>query len=241
MNMAIISDIHGNMDALKAVLADIDALGIGRIYSLGDNIGYGPEPLAVVQCMQQRDIPSVLGNHEWALIDRRHLKWFNPGARKSLMMNVEMLDEAAIEYSKQLEKSMTVANCRLVHGFAPKSVTLYLFQIRDNRIVEVLSRIPEDICFVGHTHTLDLVASKGRNFSRQTLKKGKTKLKESYKYIVNVGSVGQPRDGNNNAKYVLWDTDTRILEVRHVPYDIAATVKKIEDAGLPSTNASRLW
>jgi predicted phosphodiesterase len=241
MKIAVISDIHGNMEALKQVLADIDAMGVRQVYSLGDNIGYGPEPLAVIQCIRERGISSVLGNHEWAAIDQQHLKWFHARARESLIMNVAMLGEAAMDYLNTLEKSMTAANCRFVHGFPPDSITLYLFQIKDSRIRTVLSELPEEICFVGHTHKMRLVEFDGGELYRRPLQKGGIRLEKGHKFIVNVGSVGQPRDSNNNAKYVLWDSNTRILEARYVPYNIAATVKGIEAAGLPIANATRLW
>jgi diadenosine tetraphosphatase ApaH/serine/threonine PP2A family protein phosphatase len=99
----------------------------------------------------------------------------------------------------------------------------------------------ERICFVGHTHDLELVANASGEITRQPLEKGFTRLQPDQAYIVNVGSVGQPRDGDNNAKYVIWDTAAHMLELKFIPYDIAAVAGKIIAAGLPRAHARRLW
>jgi len=99
----------------------------------------------------------------------------------------------------------------------------------------------ESVCFVGHTHDLVMVSFDGRQVEHHPLKEGITVLDDQCRYIINVGSVGQPRDGNNNAKYAIYDTDSRELEIRFVAYDIAVTVAKIKAAGLPETHANRLW
>ncbi|MBW1896827.1 MAG: metallophosphoesterase, partial [Deltaproteobacteria bacterium] len=101
--------------------------------------------------------------------------------------------------------------------------------------------MPEKICFVGHTNDLELFSFVGRKVKDAPLGKGVVTLKKDCQYIINIGSVGQPRDGNNNAKYVIWDNASGILEVRFVPYDIAKTADKILELGLPEYNASRLW
>ena len=101
--------------------------------------------------------------------------------------------------------------------------------------------MPEKVCFVGHTHDLELFSFDGQKVKDTPLGKGPVTLKKDRQYIINIGSVGQPRDGNNNAKYVIWDTASRSLEVRFIPYDIAKTADKILELGLPEYNASRLW
>ena len=103
MKLAIISDIHGNYDALLQVMADIDQSGVDRIISLGDNIGYGPEPDRVVQKIMAQNIPSVLGNHELAIKGEEYLSWFNPVARQSLIKTRALLSSSSIKFVKKLE------------------------------------------------------------------------------------------------------------------------------------------
>ncbi len=238
--LAILSDIHGNLNALEEVLKDIDALGVSKIFSLGDNIGYGPEPEAVIQRLQARGIPSVLGNHELAVTDASELDWFNPVARESLLKTVEMLSEASIERIHQFPYCRVEDDLRFVHGFPPDSPVIYQFQASDDDLVKTFSELQEQIFFTGHTHYPEIIeynagAIEKYKFSRQTLH-----LKTDTRYIINAGSVGQPRDGNNNAKYVLFDAVARTVELRYIPYDIESTVQKILDAGLPEAHALRL-
>jgi predicted phosphodiesterase len=241
MRIAVISDIHGNMDALESVFADMDAARIDVIFSLGDNIGYGPEPEKVVKQLQDRRIPSVLGNHELAVNKPLYLKLFNPAAKRSIEKTATLLSENAIAYIAGLPNMRTFQDCRFVHGFPPESPVTYLFQASDAALEQAFDDTPERLCFVGHTHELALLGHDGGELFRQPLLEGKTRLDQNHRYLINAGSVGQPRDGNNNAKYMIWDSDEGILDVRFVAYDIARVVDKIMAAGLPEVHALRLW
>jgi len=241
MKLATISDIHGNYDALLQVMADIDQSGVDRIISLGDNIGYGPEPDRVVQELISRGIPSVQGNHELALKDPEYLNWFNPVARKSLIKTRDLLSESSIKFVTELEPFLASDDCRFVHGFPPDSPLIYMFQPSESRKQEVFEEIPQRLCFIGHTHTLEIIGYDGKSMKSSDLPEGVTDLQEDKKYIINIGSVGQPRDTSNDAKYVIWDSSADTLEVRFISYDIAAVVQKIKDAGLPAAHAERLW
>lgn len=241
MKLAIISDIHGNYDAFREVLADIDRCDVDQIISLGDNIGYGPESDRVVQKIIALNIPSVLGNHELALKNEKFLNWFNPVARKSLLKTRDLLSESSIIFVKSLKSSLSIDGCRCVHGFPPDSPLIYMFQPSEKRKIKVFKEIRERICFVGHTHTLELMSYDGDRIEYQDLPKGLTRLEHDKKYIVNIGSVGQPRDDSNDAKYVIWDTSADSITVRFIPYEVATVVQKIKDAGLPEEHADRLW
>ena len=242
MRVAIISDIHGNLDAFRQVLNDIEASSIDAIVCLGDNVGYGPEPEQVIRQVRNRNIPCVMGNHEQAVLDRRCLDWFNTAARKSLQKTMTLLSEDSINFIRGLESSLVIYQSRFVHGFPPDSTDTYLFQASKDTLKQSFSEMKERFCFVGHTHKLKLIGFDGKVSQHIPLKKGIVKhFHKDRKYIVNVGSVGQPRDGDNNAKYVIWNTSENSLEVRFVPYDIAAVVSKIIAAGLPKVHADRLW
>jgi len=240
MRIAVISDIHGNATAFREVLKDIELNEIDRIFCLGDNIGYGPEPEMVVNLLQDRQIPSVIGNHELAVNKPNFLRWFNPIARKSLEKTVSFLTPPALGYIAGLPEMIVHDRCRFVHGFPPDSPTLYLFEMTTDDIREAMEKMTEWICFIGHTHELLMLEWDGERVERKTLGRHNVTLDPDLKYIINVGSVGQPRDGNKDAKYVVWDNAKNELEVKFVPYDVTDTVNKIYKAGLPEQHAWRL-
>ncbi len=241
MKLAVISDIHGNLGALKKVLADIDIRGIKTVVCLGDNIGYGPEPDQVIKLLRSRNIPSLMGNHELGLVDKESLYGFNPHAKRSLLQTEQLLSQESLAYLKTLPVNMSVNNCLLVHGFPPDSVSDYLFQFSRTQLLEIFKTMKYDLCMIGHTHELLLISYTDGRVNTAPLSEGVQPLAAESKYIVNVGSVGQPRDGNDNAKYVIWESKTRTLEVRFVPYDVRKTAEKIIALGLQKVHADKLW
>ena len=241
MKLAVLSDIHANREALERVLEDLDAVQPDHIVCLGDCIGYGPDPQAVIETLRSRDIPSLIGNHELAALDPSHLSWFNPRARRSLELTLPKLSTASMDFIRRLPRSLILEGCRFVHGFPPESARTYLFQKSEFELLAAFHQMAERLCFVGHTHDLEIVQFDGAQVQRRPLPPGPTQLTAEYRYIINVGSVGQPRDGTNQAKYLIWDRDGDALDVRSIAYDIQAVVNKILAAGLPKEHANRLW
>lgn len=240
MRVAVMADIHGNLEAFEAVLADGETRGLDATVSLGDNVGYGPDPEAVVRLLRRREIPSVAGNHELAVRNARLRRWFNPTARRSVEMTREALSRDSRDYIARLPNVRVLWGLRFVHGFPPRSPTLYLFQMSTRGYRRAFRMAPEPVMFVGHTHELDRVAWDGVSLEFPGLREDFVRLEPDRRFIVNAGSVGQPRDGDKRAKYVIWDDRERTLEVRRVAYDVAAVVRKIRKAGLPDVNATRL-
>lgn len=240
MKTAILSDIHGNATALEAVLQDLDAVAPDYIISLGDNVGYGPEPEKVIKMLIARDIPSVTGNHEIGVTRPDFLPLFNPVARISIEMTTKMLSEKSLQHIRQFPNAIVKSNRRFVHGFPPESPTKYLFELSENDIKLALSQMVEQYCFIGHTHDLEILILENEKLIRRPLTQGIFPLNPRHKYIINSGSVGQPRDGNSQAKYIIWDSGKNELSVRYITYNIADTVKKIYRAGLPEQHALRL-
>jgi predicted phosphodiesterase len=240
MRTAIVSDIHSNLEAFQEVLVDMDRSHVDRIVSLGDNIGYGPDPEEVLRLIRVNNIPSVMGNHELGIADTTYLPWFNKSARRSLEINRELLSRQSLTYIQTLGPAFTLGECLFVHGFPPDSITTYLFQVSDIKMKAIFPSIDQELCFVGHTHELGLVLFDGRNVRRTPLPEGEIHLGEGHKYLINAGSVGQPRDRDNRSKYLIWDSESRRLEVRFLAYDVARTVQKILALGLPGINADRL-
>jgi len=252
--IAVLSDVHGNLEALQSVLADVDAQGVAEILNLGDMVGYGPEPEACVQLLRGRGVPSVLGNHEHGLAEAQARGFFNPQARKALDRTRELLSDDSVMYFRTLPRTMEAHGALFVHGCPPGLVSKYLYELDDNDLRETFALYPHRLCFAGHTHELERISffpggAGGGRIVRKGLGKGLTVLDRGARHILASGSVGQPRDGNNKAKYILWEPDaahgnTRVgtnIEVRFVPYDIARTAALIVEKGLPTVYADRLW
>ncbi len=240
MKTAILSDIHGNMEAFLRVLEDVDNCKATQIFCLGDCIGYGPEPNKVLDKIKEYEIPTVLGNHELAILRPRYLSWFNPIARQSLETTRSMLTASHIHQISSFPRFLSHNRSRMVHGFPPDLPKMYLFQAGEEKLLNTFQRLSEDIFFLGHTHLLESIAYDGRDIERRPIAEGVIQLKKNHRYIINIGSVGQPRDGDNCAKYILWNTDINTIEVRYITYDITCTITKIKAAGLPEVHARRL-
>jgi diadenosine tetraphosphatase ApaH/serine/threonine PP2A family protein phosphatase len=239
MLVAILSDIHGNIEALEAVWQDLSPLGIERVVCLGDVVGYGPNPEEAVVFVREKGMECCLGNHELGIVNASERNWFNDTAKKGLALTARLLSSESLRYMAALPRFLCLEGARFVHGFPPDSVTSYLFQVGDEEIAAWFA-LGETLTFVGHTHELELVSWDGAKVQRRDLARERFAL-DDRPCIVNAGSVGQPRDGNNNAKYLLWNTLTGLIEVRFVPYDIEFTVTKIRQRGFPEYYATRLW
>lgn len=240
MRFAVLSDIHANLDALEAVLADLAPLNLEAVYSLGDTIGYGAQPDEVVARLATEGIPSVLGNHELAVLQPAELEWFNPIARESLERTMDMLSEASRARIREFPRFAVHHGCRMVHGFPPDSPIIYQFQVSREEIRALAAALPERLCFTGHTHFPEIITCAAGEVQRQDFPPEVQALDPEGFHIVNVGSVGQPRDGSNTAKYAVCDTAAGTVEMRHVPYDVESAVAKILEAGLPPAHALRL-
>lgn len=242
MRIAVISDIHGNLEAFQAVLERIRGLAPDRIISLGDNIGYGPDPEPVMQHLETHQILSILGNHEMVIRHPRYLSWFNPQARESVTATSAGLSRRSTRQIATWHRCLVLDGIRFVHGMPPRSPFLYPFQLTETGLARKIRELPETICFCGHTHELELIQCTGSGtVIHHPLTQGKIQLEAGSRWLVNAGSVGQPRDENKDAKLLLFDDTDRLLEVVYVPYDYETTARKIRDAGLPDAFARRLY
>ena len=242
MRLAVISDIHGNLEAFREVLNDIDKSGADAIVCLGDNVGYGPDPAEVLELIRQMGIPSVMGNHELGLTDPEYLDWFNEMAKRALVLTRDCLSEDAVGYCGQLPSRLVVDDCLCVHGCPPDSCLTYIFEPDRKELARLFEEMEQDVCFVGHTHMLEVILYGDGRVQRSPIGERTFELPAGSKCIINVGSVGQPRDKyGREAKYVLYDSATRGLDVRFVPYDVSVTANKILTLGWPEHLAARLW
>lgn len=228
---AVLSDIHGNLEALEAVLADARAQGAEKFYCLGDIVGYGPNPRECVDRLLQFDL-CILGNHDQgALYDP---EGFSSGAERAIFWTREQLEtvngdpaQAARrwEFLSQLSRTRRDGSFMFVHGSARNPLNEYVFpeDIYNQRKLERLFSLIEHVCFQGHTHVPGVFTEDFR-FQSPTDLNHRYALK-AQKAMVNVGSVGQPRDGDPRSCYVLLSDDQ--LEYRRVAYDFEITAAKI--------------
>jgi diadenosine tetraphosphatase ApaH/serine/threonine PP2A family protein phosphatase len=241
MRIAVMSDIHGNLEAFTQCLNDIKRLTIDRIVNLGDAIGYGPQPEEVLCLLEKRGIPNILGNHELAVIDKGFRSDFSPEAIKSQEQTLNYLTSASLLYIKNLPSYREIEGALMVHGCPPDSSTVYLNHLSLSEIRNAFVSSRFDMAFAGHTHRLMLIQYNGKGLEFDQLHEDIIQLKPGYRYIINAGAVGQPRDGDPRAKYVIWDNMRNTLEIRRVAYDVAHTAKIIRERGFVRRDAERLF
>lgn len=236
MKRALISDIHGNLEALQAVLADIDEIGVDEIYCLGDIIGYGPNPCECLDLVMRRCQATILGNHDQAaLFDP---DGFNPMALRAIYWTRDQLDSghgtqaqinARWDFLGELPRFLTKEPFKFVHGSPRDPTNEYVFPeyVYDQRKMEILFGKVDQYCFMGHTHLPGIFTTSCEFIAPEdcdhVYSLGSSKL------LINVGSVGQPRDENNQSCYVILDTDAKTVTYRRVPYDFNVTAGKIYD------------
>lgn len=237
MRYLIISDIHSNLPAFEAVLAD--AGSFDKVWCLGDVVGYGPDPNECVERL--RDLPHVcvVGNHDWAVLGNMDTEDFNPYAKRACLWTREQLSPSNLEYLETLPRGLVEEGFTLVHGSPRHPIweyILYSFTAKAN-----FGYFDTRFCLVGHTHVPIIYRHRPENRYQacdtltpsldDPLVLGEDRL------IINPGSVGQPRDGDPRASYAILDSDRKrsdlSLEYRRIPYSIEITQARMVERGLP--------
>jgi predicted phosphodiesterase len=233
---AVISDIHGNLEALEAVLRDVPG-EVEAIYCLGDVIGYGANPEECCNVVRSLGMPTISGNHDLAVTDlSTDLDWFNPTAAAAVLWTREHLGEENAEFLRTRPRMMRTDEALFVHGSVrdPDEYIINRVSAQENLAI-LKSEYPDiAICFFGHTHVKAVAPSTNGAMSGGHA----LDLRSGGPYLVNPGSVGQPRDGDAFASYVLADDESVLY--RFVEYDIQKAQAKIRAAGLPDMLADRL-
>lgn len=241
MKFAILADIHANLEALEAVIADAQNLGATGFISVGDVIGYGPDPEAVVTRLALSHTPSVRGNHERALFWPLLLSRLSQEAQAGLAFANQQLSTGTRLWLSLLPPTLTVHGALFVHGAPPSSVLRYSNRCEEAELRKRFRGFAEPICFVGHTHSRELIRlTPDGELLRTPLFEGRHRLPENCRHICAVGSVGQPRGAAKGADYVIWEPEKNLLTVRTVPYDAEPVKAKIRAAGLPESLSERL-
>jgi len=234
------SDIHSNSVALNSVLRDIEVSGVDKIICTGDLVGYGPFPNDVVNTVIDRKITSTLGNHDLATFDMDTLIDLGDTANQSIVITLDIMGEREKDYLTTLPKAIDFRGLHFVHASPKENVRGYITNKSENEIKNLFTQFDGKICFIGHTHLLAQYYLDKNELRHGPLSEGIISLDREKRYIINVGSVGQPRDGIHKAKYVIFDEDDYTLESRFVEYDIKKVQKRIFELGLPRKNAELL-
>jgi predicted phosphodiesterase len=236
MRYAVIADIHANLEALEVVLNDAKAQQCTHYCCVGDVVGYNANPKECLEIIRSMGMPVVKGNHDEYCSTEDNLEGFNPHAAEAVSWTRKQLNPEDRKWLREFKYIRLVASFTMVHATLDGPQRWgYVF----DRLAAAASFTYQNtaVCFFGHTHVpLAFVRDsvvRGGTYSKFRVEPGK-------KYFVNVGAVGQPRDGNPKAGYVVYDLDEQTIELRRLEYDIPKAQKKILEAGLPHRLADRL-
>jgi predicted phosphodiesterase len=236
MKYAVIADIHSNMEALEVVLADAKAQSCTHYCCIGDVVGYGANPRECLEVVRTMGMPCVKGNHDEYCSMDESLEGFNPHAAEAVQWTRQQLTVEDRQWLRDLRYVRLVASFTMVHATLDVPQRWgYVF----DKLAAAASFTYQNtgVCFFGHTH-VPVAFIKDSTIRGGTY--SKFKVEAGRKYFVNVGSVGQPRDQNPKAAYVVYDLEQQTIELRRLDYDIETAQKKILAAGLPPRLAERL-
>ncbi len=240
MRYAVLSDIHANLEAFRAVLDRIAGLRVDRIANLGDSVGYNPNPNECLEIIRSEGIVSVLGNHDAVAAGIEEPENFNPYARHAALWTREQLTPENRDFLRSLPRERQIDRLFLCHGSIHDTDRYILYQndVRDNFVM--LAALPgrPHLLFLGHSHIQMAFSSEGRIIEQA--RSDRISVYDSKLYLINPGSVGQPRDGDPDAAFAVYDSDKGVVSFLRTEYDIPATQDKIIRAGLPPRLAERL-
>lgn len=236
MKFAIFGDIHANLEAFEAVMADAANHGVTHYACIGDIVGYNANPHECLAKVKELGCPVVKGNHDDEASAETEIVGLNPLAQAALEWTRKALDEEDKKWLRELRMVRQVRDFTIVHATldTPSS---WAYVMNKFDAMASFSYQFTQVCFFGHTHTPRFYV-KGASVTLENT--DVLKLEPAKKYFINVGSVGQPRDGDWRSAYVIYDHPNQELRLRRIPYDIEKTQKKIHDAELPPQLADRL-
>jgi len=239
---AVLSDIHSNVVALEAVLADLASASVDRYLCLGDVVGYGPRPNQCCDMIRELDCICIQGNHDLAAVNPAKAEWFTPPARACISWNRRHLRDNNLQFLADLAPSALVADqIILCHGSIPDP-DHYTVTPADASLSFAVMKTR--LALFGHTHYAEWFAlGDGEEIPAEhpQPRGGTCQLQPDTRYLVNPGGVGQPRDGNEEAAYAVYDDEAGEVYLRRVSYDIATTATQMKEAGLPEAMHARLW
>ncbi|MBX7235550.1 MAG: metallophosphatase family protein [Caldilineales bacterium] len=243
MRLALISDIHGNLVALQTVLKAIDALKPDAIWFLGDVVGYGPEPQACVELVQQAAAVILAGNHDLAVAGRADLDDFTETAQAALRWHQRLLPAETLTWLAGLPSLLVQDGITLAHG-SPRS-PVWEYVVDDDSASANADHFDTQLCLIGHSHgAIAWQLTKGRWWRQAKLQRrpsGEALSLAEDRWLLNPGSVGQPRDHDPRASFAILDTEAQTWTWHRHDYDIAPVAEAILAAGMPPKLARRLF
>jgi predicted phosphodiesterase len=238
MRYGIFSDIHSNLEAFNAVIEAYRKESIDKYLCIGDVVGYAANPKECTNLVKEISMITIAGNHDWAVVNLFSVDCFNPLAAQAIFWAKRNLDNNSVHFLESLRLVFKNEDLTLVHGTlnSPESFHYML----DSFIAEdSFSSMETNICFIGHTHVPGIFI-KDKDSKVHYCDQEYINIKPQEKYIINVGSVGQPRDNNPKASFCLYDTDKKEVRIKRVDYNIETARRKIINAGLPNFLGDRL-
>ena len=239
MRYAILSDIHGNLEAFQAVLKDLTGADIQKRIFLGDIVGYGPNPEDCITLLRENFDVIIAGNHDWAVAEKGGIQNFNSVAQKAIEWTSARLSPEYKFFLFELPLKKEENSLTFVHA-TPLNPQEWNYVFSGYEAIRNLRALKRELCFVGHSHIPSVFVLSDFDELYSSLNFNEIILDEKGRFLINVGSVGQPRDGSPLASYGILDTEKKVFYLRRVRYAIEVTQKKIIAAGLPSILAERL-
>jgi predicted phosphodiesterase len=238
VRLALVSDIHANLEALQAVLRDLDSQKVDQVVCLGDVVGYGADPVACLDLVAKHCTVTLMGNHEYSVLGRMDGQALNEAASTSLLWTREQLDDRLIDMIERFPMDHWFDNIQLVHS-SPFQPNNWHYILTPRAAERALGATDAFICFFGHTH-LPTIFSIGEDGQVRSRFGHDFQPLEENRYLVNVGSVGQPRDDDPRSCYVIYDSDSVDVHVRRVDYDYTVTQQKMAVANAPAHLIERI-
>ncbi|MES1206929.1 MAG: metallophosphoesterase family protein, partial [Pseudomonadota bacterium] len=241
MRLGIVSDIHANIEALEACFAALDGDGVDRTVCLGDVVGYGASPNETCALIRSRAAHTILGNHDAAVAGRMDYSYYYHAARHALDLHARQLQPEHMEWLKALPYEVREGDVHFCHG-SPLNIEEFDYIFAKDQAAQCMPIWPQmaQLTLIGHSHLCKAFALSAEGSAHDVVAK-KFELRPGWKYIVSVGSVGQPRDYDPRASYVLFDTETKTFEFKRVAYDVKASADKIFASDLEPNFGHRLF
>lgn len=238
MRYGIFSDVHSNLEALQAVIKAYRNEAIDKYLCVGDVVGYAASPNECIDKVKMLALITVAGNHDWAAVGQFCTDYFRPVAKEAILWTRRIVNDHSRNFLRVLKPVYKNEDLTLVHGTLDNPE--YFNYLTDGNIAQGSFRLLEtDICFVGHTHLAGIFIQDRDNQLNYCRASGLS-IQEGNKYIVNVGSVGQPRDGDHRASYCIYDSEKKEVLMKRANYDMEKAREKILEAGLPKFLGDRL-
>lgn len=239
MRYALCSDIHANLPAFDAVVSAYQSEHIDQYFHAGDIVGYGAQPRECLELLRRLSIISVAGNHDWGAVDLFTLTFFNPVAAQAIEWTKKQIIDEDRQLLTALKLTFENEDFIVAHGTLANAQDFY-YMLGFPAAAQTFALMRQPVCFVGHSHIPGVFIHypDGRIFYTN---EGELTIAKGFQYIVNLGSVGQPRDNNPAAAYCVYDTGMKKIWIKRAAYDLASARQKIIESGLPVSLGNRLF